>query len=190
MKPAETLARAFEFDPGFEWVLPDHTSRRRRLEHVFRSALAHCNRVGGIAEIDGSAAAGIWSTRTTMEIGLFDAVRTGSAALPFRLGVGPMSRLQRHEEEGDGLVRDSVSGDFAYLMALGVDPDRRGEGLGRRVVDLVGAQATSAGHGRLALRTENASNVEMYRHLGFDLMGNGIAATSGLRVWVMARSLG
>lgn len=189
MKAAETLARAFEFDPGFEWVLPEPTTRRRRLQHVFGSAVAHCDRVGAIADFDGSAAVGIWSTRATMQIGLLDAVRTGSAALPFRLGVRSMARLQRYEGEGDDLVRGSIPGDFAYLMALGVDPDRRGEGLGRRVIDLVGAQAESAGHRRLALRTENGSNVAMYRHLGFDLVGNGIAKSSGLEVWVMEKSL-
>lgn len=189
MQPAETLALAFEADPGLVWVLPEQATRQQKLDHVFRSAVAHCERVGGVAEVDGSAGVGVWSTRTTMEIGLLDAIRTRCLTLPLRLGLGPMSRLRHYEREGDDLVRSSVAGEFAYLMALGVDPNRRGEGLGRRTVELVEAQAGRAGHGQLALRTETAANVPMYRHLGFDLVGNGVAATSGLEVWVMTKSL-
>ncbi|MEM9131744.1 MAG: GNAT family N-acetyltransferase [Actinomycetota bacterium] len=190
MSTATTLAAAFERDPGFVWVVPESTPNRlTKLAAIFDGAARHCARVGGVETVDGDAGVGIWSTRSTMEIGFLDAVRSGMFTMPIRIVLGTMGRLSTAERQGDELVRRSVGGEFAYLMALGVDPERKGQGLGRRTVELVEEAARAAGHDTLALRTENVANVPMYRHLGFEVTAAATVEGSGLEVTALAKSL-
>ena len=189
MSTTATLAAAFAADPGFIWVLPEEARRVDRLRQIFIGAERHCARVGGVARVDGGAGVGLWSTRDTMEIGFVDAARSRMLLMPFRIGFEAMRRLTRAEAEGDGLVRDSIDGPFAYLMALAVDPAHHGAGLGRRTVEEVERQARTAGHHTLALRTENPRNVSLYEHLGFSVAGRVTAPSSGLEVTAMAKSL-
>ncbi|GEM46425.1 hypothetical protein DC3_20600 [Deinococcus cellulosilyticus NBRC 106333 = KACC 11606] len=57
-----------------------------------------------------------------------------------------------------------------YLVLIGTHPEHQGQGLGKQlmthIMQKVKQHRTSAG---LALDTENADNVRLYQHLGFDL---------------------
>lgn len=186
----DVLTAAFARDPGFAYVLPDDTARPGRLRAIWAAAVRHCERVGGVerAGEDGAGVA-VWTDDTTMEIGPVAAVRSGSVALPVRIGPGAMRRLTRMEREGDDLVRDSVQRPFGYLMGLAVHPDAQGRGLARPTVEAVAAAVAARGRPRLALRTENPRNVPLYEHLGFEVAGRLASATTGLEVTAMAMEL-
>ncbi len=57
-----------------------------------------------------------------------------------------------------------------YLTIIGVHPTHQGDGVGKYIlqtfIDTVSSDNTSAGIG---LDTENAGNIDLYRHLGFEL---------------------
>ncbi len=58
-RSADTLAAAFMTDPGFAWVLPNQTKRRRQLEAIFAGSVAHGTRHGGVVSIDDERAVGV-----------------------------------------------------------------------------------------------------------------------------------
>lgn len=69
----------------------------------------------------------------------------------------------------------------ALLWHFYVDPARRGQGLGRRLLNAVGAYASGAGALRLWLETSNlnVTGVEIYRRLGFELCGLDLSLYTG-----------
>lgn len=66
-----------------------------------------------------------------------------------------------------------VMGEEAHITNLLVDPDRRGEGIGRRiVVDLISrAIAVGGRHLTLEVRAGNGAALELYRSLGMVPVG-------------------
>jgi ribosomal protein S18 acetylase RimI-like enzyme len=76
----------------------------------------------------------------------------------------------------------------AYLWLLGVDPDARGRGLGRRVATAVVNAASAAGHRRLMLNTDNPDNLPIYGSLGFELLDRQ-PRRSGLVAHLMTRDI-
>ncbi|MFW5929054.1 MAG: GNAT family N-acetyltransferase [Halobacteriota archaeon] len=66
----------------------------------------------------------------------------------------------------DDVAAFAVVRDDGYLLFLGVAPEHRGRGLGRRIVEDIGSD-----HRELSCHTrENNTNaLEFYRHLGFEI---------------------
>ncbi len=188
-RAVETLAVAFVDDPGFAWILPDEDGRLRRLKAIFAGSVAHCERYGGVVSIDDDRAVGVWMPDSHAVIGFADAVRGRMLMMPLRVGVRSMRRLDRAEKEGESFLHRHLTSPYVYLMALGVHPDRQGLGLATRVIEEVADQACSVGYQTLSLRTENPSNVALYKHLGFELHARHTAPTSGLDVAVMSKPL-
>lgn len=185
----ETLAAAFVDDPGFAWILPDEDGRLRRLEAIFAGSVTHCERYGGVVSIDDDRAVGVWMPDSHAVIGFADAVRGRMLTMPLRVGIRSMRRLDRAEKEGESFLQRHLTPPYAYLMALGVHPDRQGLGLATRVIEEVADEARLVGYRTLALRTENPTNVGLYEHLGFELHARHTAPTSGLDVAVMSKPL-
>ena len=82
--------------------------------------------------------------------------------------------------------------DSLYLHKLAVDPVVRDQGLARRLVDAVAAEAVRRGHGRLTLSTRKAlpENVALFERLGFRKTGEGThPGYSAPTFWKMARQL-
>lgn len=186
---AQTLAAAFVTDPGFEWILPNVATRLRRLTAIFKGSVTHANRHGGVVSLDDDRAIGVWLPDRRAVIGPADAARGHMLTLPFTIGVTSMQRLNRAEKHGQAFLRLHITTPYAYLMALAVHPDRQGNGLASRVIDEVSDKARSAGFQTLALRTENPRNVDLYRHLGFNLHASHHAPSSHLDVAVMSKPL-
>lgn len=181
------LARAFVDDPMFRYVLPDPGDRRRHLPALFAGSARHAGRHGGVATAGGGAGVAVWTDDRHMAIGLLDSIRAGMLTLPLRIGPRALARLQRHDHPATELVRRASTAPFAYLQALGVEPARRGTGLGRATVAAALDQMRAAGFARCVLRTEHAANVGLYEHLGFARTGTGHVDASGLDVWTFAR---
>ncbi len=72
-----------------------------------------------------------------------------------------------------GFAGTMVVGEDAHLMNLAVGESRRGQGIGRRLLEAVADRATGLGAGRITLevRPENESAVALYRSAGLVEVG-------------------
>ncbi len=97
------------------------------------------------------------------------------------LGEEPMELMSEWEEKSHIGRPDEP---FHYLGMLGVLPDQQGKGLGgklvRAVKDLAFEHAGSTG---VCLNTEVESNVALYEHLGFEVVGE--ADVDDVHTWCM-----
>jgi GNAT superfamily N-acetyltransferase len=163
---AGALARAFFDDPLIRYFFPADEQRRRLSPYFFRGAirLAHPEGHSFTAE-DAPAGAALWLPpgRSKIPMG-----RLAKVILPdlWRYGFGPMRRLISVLDEFEKLHPKEA---HWYLMVLGVEPDRQGQGLGGVLMSDVLRQADASGVPAY-LETQKSKNVPFYEKHGFQVV--------------------
>ena len=95
-------------------------------------------------------------------------------------------RMMRVMRRLDGRHRELAPEPHWYLMALGTDPDRHGQGLGSALVR-DGLRLADRDGTVTYLETETESNVRFYRHLGFEVVEELTLEHLGVPIWLMLR---
>ncbi|MFC4909970.1 GNAT family N-acetyltransferase [Actinomadura gamaensis] len=186
---AAVLARAFEDDPVWSWILPDEASRPRRLAAAFAILLREVHLRHGASEhsgrFDDIESAALWDPPgawrlplATQARQLVPFVRAFGTRLPAALRA--LGRIERHHPKEP----------HWYLAYLGTDPQAQGNGLGsvllRSRLDRCDEAGTPA-----YLESSKESNVPYYERFGFRvtrelrLPGDGAPP-----VWLMWRDPG
>lgn len=162
---APMLARAFQDDPVFNWMLPDRASRLALMTRLFSMLLRlHGPSARIIAGPDGRCAS-IWQPPGTA--GLPFATMAANAHHLLRIfGL----RILRALAVSDAIEAHFPAGQFWYVHFVGVEPDLQGQGWGRTMM--------REGLGNLAapdalptyLETARPENVAFYTGLGFTVI--------------------
>ncbi len=183
---SHVLARAFDDDPVFRHLYP--TPRRRRWScRSFLSAVARDGLPFGEvwAALDGGRVVG---TAGWLPDGAYPPTRQRSA----RQLVASWPALLTQHTFRDGLRYLTETEKLHpkvphwYLVVIGVEPARQGEGLGGKLLDVV-LDRLDAGHVPAYLETSTEGNVAWYRHHGFELQHEVRPAAEGPPIWTMWR---
>jgi ribosomal protein S18 acetylase RimI-like enzyme len=183
------LARAFDSDPIYRSLLPDPQARRRALEALWRALIATSRRYGVVDTTPETAGVACWLGPGHTDLGLWEWIRTGLAMPRAMMRFPPDSRKRFLEmvSATDRIRRLHAPQPHWYLWALGVDPLRQGQGIGRSL--LAHGLARADAHARSCfLETETESNVAFYARRGFVVVADGQVA--GARIWSMRREPG
>ncbi|WP_116452481.1 GNAT family N-acetyltransferase [Blastococcus litoris] len=176
------LARAFAADPLMVWFFPDDEVRPHACAAMFGLFAEHYLEAGRVDCVHRGrpVAVAMWQWPGQAE-------RDGDR-LP-TLG-GLMSALMGAERAaaiGGAMAvlgEERPSRPHAYLHLLGVDPDRRGEGLGGELLDRGVAAARAAGL-VACLDTMNPENVPFYEAHGLSVRHELVLPDGGPTVWSM-----
>ena len=160
---AAALARAFFDDPLIQYIFPADEQRRRLSPYFFRGAirLAHPEEHAFTAE-DAPVGAALWLPPGRSKIPMGRLMKVLVPDL-WRYGFGPVRRLMGILDEFEKLHPPHP---HWYLMVLGVEPDRQGQGLGGVLMSDVLRQADASGVPAY-LETQKAKNVAFYEKHGF-----------------------
>ena len=149
----DTLAGAFYDDPVGRWMFPDDETRLEQSAKVWEIVLRPARRQRRLHVLPGATAVAVWEHQPP-----------GPADELFARALGP-----RYDEIRDGLAmlaQASPETPHSYLEALGVRPDRQGQGLGAvligprlRALDAIGKPTH--------LLSSNHRNLTFYRRMGF-----------------------
>ncbi len=185
-KAAEVLARAFHDDPFYTALLPDPKSRPGRLAWFMESMLRYGLPYGHVYTTPALEGVACWFPPGHTGLTAVDILRSGLYVLPFRLGLGVQRRLTAFTGYTEPIRRRCVPTPHWYLLLLGVDRSRQGQGLGGRLLRPILERAEAEG---LAcyLETENEGNVEFYARHGFRLAEAGREPRYGVRMWGLLR---
>jgi len=180
---SDVLARAFQDDPAWVWLIPDPARRARLLPWLFRVGF-------------DVAAADVWTTSGRV-LGAArwlppgrQALRSGPVArvlveTPLRLRRATMSFLA-YGRSVEAMRAEVAPARHWYLAGLGVDPPERRHGVGSALLAR-GADAAAAAGLPAVLLTNNEANLGFYERRGFVVVRQGSTPQGGPPAWAMVK---
>jgi ribosomal protein S18 acetylase RimI-like enzyme len=182
------LGRAFQDDPLWGAMFPDPDTRPDFLVAMFTALTKTTVAAQGLAETtSGFDAVALWLP-PGKDSGFWAMTRSGFALPRFAMRLAAQDRnhmlavVRQFEERKKALMPDP----HWYLAAVGVGPERQGEGLGSTLVR-AGIRRADDGNASVYLETETEGNVGFYQRLGFEVIEQITAVGLDLPVWLMLR---
>lgn len=180
------LSRAFYDDPMMIWILPDDAKRPRGLDWFMTRAALYGHKFGDVyttaGKVDGNA---IWLPPGDTDVPVMRLLRAGMLAAPLRLGMSPFGRFMKAMSFFEKLHHRDAPEKHWYLMVLGVDPSRQGQGVGGSLIAPTLARADADGLS-CYLETAKERNVTFYRKHGFEVVVED-DVPDGFHYWTMKR---
>lgn len=190
-RAGRVLGEAFIADPLWMAAFPDPEQRPELLVAMFIAVTKATFAARGIAETTANVdAVALWLP-PGKNIG-FWAMVNSSFALPrfaMKLSAPDRNRMMTVLRQLDERKKALMPERHWYLEAVGVSPQRQGDGLGSALV-LEGIDRADDGNTPIYLETETEGNVAFYQHLGFEVIEAVTAAGLDLPVWLMVRRPG
>jgi ribosomal protein S18 acetylase RimI-like enzyme len=181
---SDVLARAFQEDPAWVWLIPDAERRRRLLPWLFRVGFdvtaADLWTTDGIVR---GAARWIPPGRPPMRIG---PTLKALVTTPFRLGAA-ITPFLAYGRAVEALRAEVMPGPHWYLAGIGVDPTAQRRGIGAALLQ-PGLHAAAAAALPAVLLTNNEANLPFYGHHGFELVRERPTPKNGPNAWAMVKA--
>jgi ribosomal protein S18 acetylase RimI-like enzyme len=184
---AAVLARAFVRDPFFSWLAGEASERNQRMRDGWTGILRFAS--AGLSETwttDAWSGVAIWIPPGRAASSLIESIRLTPALARMttwrrlRLASAAIETLEEHRH------RHAPQPHY-YLSALGVEPERQGEGIGSRLIAPVLAAADAAA-APAYLETATGRNVLLYERHGFEVVEELILPQTDIHGWLMLRA--
>ena len=183
---AQVLARAFYDDPMMMYIEPDDHRRVKMLPWFMTCGVKLANQFGEVYTTEGIDGDACWLMPGDNEISEDRLLASGFSEASERIGEEAFGRFGAVLGHLDVLHHEAVVPEHWYLMILGVDPPRQGQGVGGALIAPVLARADAA-HLPCYLETMKTRNVTFYRKHGFDVVVEDDIPGGGCHFWTMRR---
>lgn len=184
---AEVLARAFFDDPMTMYMLPDESQRRAILPSFMQAGATICMQHGEVYTTPGDVLGGAcWLPPGETEVTEDRLAEAGAMEVLGAMGDEAAGRFGALMAQLGELHELAVPAQHWYLLILGVDPPRQGQGIGGALIEPVLRRADAASL-PCYLETMKPRNVTFYRKHGFEVVVEDDLAGGGLHYWTMRR---
>lgn len=181
------LARAFHDDPMLEFILPDEAKRAGPATWFFTAATKYGHRYGHVfttgEQVAGDA---IWLPPGEAKMNPIRMVRCGMLLAPLKFGTGAFGRFMSLVNHMEHLHERDMPEPHWYLMVLGVDPPRQGQGVGSALIQPMLDRADAEGL-PCYLETMKTKNLPFYQRHGFSVVVEDDLPKGGPHFWTMKR---
>jgi ribosomal protein S18 acetylase RimI-like enzyme len=178
------LARSFQDDPAWGWVLPNPERRAALLPWLFQMGFevtdAEIWTTAG--EIAGCAR---WLPPGRPGVHVGPMLRA-LVATPLRVREAT-NRFFAYGRAVEAMRAKAVPEPHWYLAGIGVEPARQRQGIGAALL-APGIDASEEAGVPAALLTNSERNLSFYRRHGFEVVLEGHTPEDGPRAWMMRRS--
>ncbi|MCC1497770.1 GNAT family N-acetyltransferase [Alcanivorax sp. 1008] len=162
---AAMLARAFNNDPFWRWIVDGQGDYQSRLCGGFEAQLRHMALPGGLVWCGGQhQGAALWSAPGQWQLGVLQQLRF----LPEFVRMTPWQRLWKVSRAIQAVQEAHPKVPHYYLQVLGVDPSHQGKGWSRPLIETGLALADRYAQPAY-LETAEQSNLSLYRRYGFEV---------------------
>ena len=202
----EVLSRAFFVDPLMLYYVPDVDMRQKALPVFMRVMLRYTLAHGEVWTTPGLDGLACWLPPGQTELSNWGLARAALGVVPLRVlgsflgrsgtdGASPLpvrqllQRVSQVETRFDQVHRETVPGRHWYLMTLGVEPARQGQGVGSRLIAPILERARAASL-PCYLETMTELDVAFYRKNGFQVAHQETIQPGNLAAWAMVRWAG
>ena len=181
------LARAFAHDPFHTYLAGDAPERNQRMRDGWAGLLRHTSDdLSTTYTTDDLAGVAVWHPPGYGGASFIGSLRLLPSVVRLAGGIGRLRDVSRAVAELERHRHRHVPEPHFYLSALGVEPDRQGEGIGTALLQPV---LDRADRDRVAsyLETATARNVLLYERLGFAVVEELTLPGSDVHGWLMLR---
>lgn len=193
---ARLLARAFEIDPAYRYLMPDGATRQAGLAEFFRrNQRVHLPyRCTYVARDERGALAATVTLRPPggIAIGALTMLRHGLLPFALRHGRHAVKRLLWLKHTYDALELHAARGaPHMHVHMMAVRPDLQGRGLGSRLLVAVLERGLQQHASQIVLTTHLPENVVFYRRAGFEVIDERTLQppqSAAYKVWSMVRA--
>ncbi len=187
LKPATALiARAFQDDPFFTFMIPNSLRRKGILTWLFEKITLYGILYGKVYTTPAFEGSAIWLGPKYPALTLKGILRTDLFRLPIKLNWSEFTRSIRMSNYAELFHKKIVKGRHWYLYELGVDPLKQGQGVGSALLQPILDQADCEGL-PCYLDTYNEKNLLFYERNGFSVIDHGQANQASPEIWAMRR---
>ncbi len=177
----DALARSFQTYPLLVDVAPDLRVRVSGAQALYGAVLNDCFRHGEVDWIDGGAAIACWLPPSRCVPSTWRHLRSGMLRTWPALGTRGFRRLLAYDHIAQRLHHLHAQQPHWFLATIGVQAERRGQGLAGRLLRPQLARFAAAGQDAY-LETHDPVNVPLYERFGFQVCERvehpGLAATT------------
>ncbi len=177
----QILAKAFQTEPAFSFIIPDAVQRERRLPKAFAVIVGEDMKKGRIFKTSIDAAATMWRAPGRMRDNKWDEIRT---AIPYLLAFG--DAIGRGAKVAALITKNLPDEDCWYLHYAGCVPAYQGKGMGGAVIR-EGLAAVDSERSKAYLETADEANLAIYQSLGFAIIKTW-KVPDGPQFWGMMRA--
>src|SRR3954468_12935062 len=181
---SNVLARAFQHDPAWVWLIPDEERRSQLLPWLFRVGF-------------DVTAADVWTTegiirgasrwlppgRPPMRIA---PTLKALVTTPFKLG-SAMAPFLAYGRAVESLRAEVMPGPHWYLAGIGGDPSAQRRGIGAALLE-PGLTAAARAALPAVLLTNNEANLPFYQRHGFEIVRRDQTPKGGPQAWAMVKA--
>jgi ribosomal protein S18 acetylase RimI-like enzyme len=183
----EVLGRAFFDDPLTEYLFPDAERRAGPSEWFLRAGANYGKLYGEVhttpESVDGAAC---WLPPGEADMSPWRMMRAGMLLAPIKIGIGALRRFLSISDFIEELHHRDMPEDHWYLMLLGVDTAKQGQGVGGSLMAPMLARADAEGL-PCYLETMKEINVAFYEKHGFQVVVEDDLPNGGPHFWTMKR---
>lgn len=191
VKPAaEMMGRAFEDYPLTAFFFPDKSARRKNQAKSFESLLRYGVLYGEVyatsPKLEGVA---MWLPSEQINRTLWRNFRCGKLAFLIKAIWHKNPRQRAYGEYTHAAHKRCAPFPHMYLQLLGVDPGHQGKGYSSLLLKAMFDRIDPDGQ-PCFLETQAEKNVDIYGHLGFKVVEEGIIPGGNVTSWAMLRNAG
>jgi ribosomal protein S18 acetylase RimI-like enzyme len=185
---AAVLARAFVRDPFYGYLAGGAPERSQRMRDGWSGLLRHASAgLRATYTTDDHAGVALWHPAGYRGPGFVTSLRLVPAMTRLAGGFRRLREVSRAVAALEEHRSRHVPGPHVYLSALGVDPERQGEGIGTALMGPELARADAAGHPAY-LETATGRNVLLYERVGFAVVEELTLPGTDIHGWLMRRA--
>src|SRR3954447_5642828 len=177
------LARAFQEDPAWQWVVPSPGRRAALLPWLFRMNFEVTDAEAWVTDGD-VAGCSRWLPPGKPQIHVGPMLRA-LVATPLRAREAT-SRFFAYGRAVEAMRAESVPEPHWYLAGIGVDPAQRRNGIGGLLMQ-PGLSHSATDGVPCALLTNNEANLAFYESHGFTVVHQSRTPDDGPPAWMMRR---
>ena len=185
---SRVLGRAFLDDPMTVYMMPDEKQRAAVLPKFMEVGTRICLPHGEVYTTPGTVLGSAnWLPPGKTELDDEMLAAAGALEVFGEMGEEATGRFATLMERLGALHAEAVPPEHWYLLLLGVEPDRQGQGIGGTLIEPILRRA-DAENRPCYLETMKTKNVAFYKKHGFEVVVEDDTEDGGLHFWTMRRS--
>lgn len=185
---AAALGQAFENYPLMLYAAAGR-NRARGIHSLYAAILRDALRYGQVFVAGDFEGVACWLPPGVASPGFARQLASGMGALPWHFGRTGFRRLEAYDRLARHLHHRHAPAPHWYLAAIGVIPQRQGQGVGGALLSDMHARADAQPNGQVPayLETHQESNVRLYEKHGYVVTERSAPPGHPIPVWAMLR---